>query len=183
MPRTPQYTMPPRGRQQQNQNTVRPEGQQANPGGGQSAAASPAYSMARRIRNEQGLERARQYLMAMEPFLAPMERAHIAEQLGVTLPLRPQQQPQNAPPSFNQAQQQAPFGGMPFGQTQQQAPFGQMGGLPFMGQGGMGNNPLQMMQMLSGLGNMGKKTGQQSGGGMGDPMMLAQMLGSLMGKK
>ena len=86
MQRTPQNMMPPRGRQQQNQNTGRPQG------GGQSIPASPALTMARRIRNEQGQERAKQYLMAMEPFLAPAERAHIAEQLGVPLPARPVQQ-------------------------------------------------------------------------------------------
>ena len=133
--------------------------------------------MARRIRNEQGQERAKQYLMAMEPFLAPAERAHIAEQLGVPLPARPVQQPapgpSPAPPFGQQPQQQAPFSGMPFGQA---------GGMPFMGKGGM-NNPLQMVQMLSGLGGMGKKAGAPAGNGMGDPMMLAQMLGSMMGKK
>ena len=171
MQRTPQNMMPPRGRQQQNQNTGRPQG------GGQSIPASPALTMARRIRNEQGQERAKQYLMAMEPFLAPAERAHIAEQLGVPLPARPVQQPapgpSPAPPFDQQPQQQAPFSGMPFGQA---------GGMPFMGKGGM-NNPLQMVQMLSGLGGMGKKAGAPAGNGMGDPMMLAQMLGSMMGKK
>ena len=171
MQRTPQNMMPPRGRQQQNQNTGRPQG------GGQSIPASPALTMARRIRNEQGQERAKQYLMAMEPFLAPAERAHIAEQLGVPLPARPVQQPapgqSPAPPFGQQPQQQAPFSGMPFGQA---------GGMPFMGKGGM-NNPLQMVQMLSGLGGMGKKAGAPAGNGMGDPMMLAQMLGSMMGKK
>lgn len=171
MQRTPQNMMPPRGRQQQNQNTGRPQG------GGQSIPASPALTMARRIRNEQGQERAKQYLVAMEPFLAPAERAHIAEQLGVPLPARPVQQPAPGPspaPPFGQPpQQQAPFSGMPFGQA---------GGMPFMGKGGM-NNPLQMVQMLSGLGGMGKKAGAPAGNGMGDPMMLAQMLGSMMGKK
>ncbi len=171
MQRTPQNMMPPRGRQQQNQNAGRPQG------GGQSIPASPALTMARRIRNEQGQERAKQYLMAMEPFLAPAERAHIAEQLGVPLPARPVQQPapgpSSAPPFGQHPQQQAPFSGMPFGQA---------GGMPFMGKGGM-NNPLQMVQMLSGLGGMGKKAGAPAGNGMGDPMMLAQMLGSMMGKK
>lgn len=171
MQRTPQNMMPPRGRQQQNQNAGRPQG------GGQSIPASPALTMARRIRNEQGQERAKQYLMAMEPFLAPAERAHIAEQLGVPLPARPVQQPapgpSSAPPFGQQPQQQAPFSGRPFGQA---------GGMPFMGKGGM-NNPLQMVQMLSGLGGMGKKAGAPAGNGMGDPMMLAQMLGSMMGKK
>ena len=63
MQRTPQNTMPPRGRQQQNQSAGRPQtqqgGEQGNQGGqsstagGQSIPASPALAMARRIRNEQ----------------------------------------------------------------------------------------------------------------------------------
>ena len=73
MQKTPQNMMPPRGRQQ-NQNTGRPQTQPGSQGNGQSIPASPALVMARRIRNEQGQERARQYLMAMEPFLAPAER-------------------------------------------------------------------------------------------------------------
>lgn len=174
MQRTPQNTMPPRGRQPQNQNAIR---QGNNQNSGQSIPASPALAMARRIRNEQGLDRARQYLVAMEPFLAPAERAHIAQQIGVTLPTPSAQQ--SAPP-FTQKQspfnagQQPPFSGMPFGQA---------GGMPFMGKGGS-MNPWQMMQMLSGLGGMGKKGGTQGKNNMmGDPMMLAQMLGSMMGKK
>lgn len=199
MQRTPQNTMPPRGRQQQSQSAGRPQtqqgGEQGNQGGqsstagGQSIPASPALAMARRIRNEQGQERARQYLMAMEPFLAPAERAHIAQQLGVTLPVpsappfaqgqpnQAQQAPGQPQSSFNQGQPHTPFAGAPGGM-----PFGQAGGIPFMGKGSM-SSPLQMMQVLSSLGGMGKKGGTQGGSGMGDPMMLAQMFGSMMGKK
>lgn len=199
MQRTPQNTMPPRGRQQPNQSAGRPQAQQggekgnqggqSNAAGGQSVPASPALAMARRIRNEQGQERARQYLMAMEPFLAPAERAHIAQQLGVTLPMpsapsfaqgqpnQTQQAPGQPQPSFNQGQPYPPFAGAPGGM-----PFGQAGGIPFMGKGSM-NSPLQMMQVLSSLGGMGKKGSAQGGNGTGDPMMLAQMLGSMMGKK
>ena len=42
----------------------------------QGAQYSPAYTMASRIRNEQGRDRAAEYLGAMEPFLAPGEREH-----------------------------------------------------------------------------------------------------------
>lgn len=45
----------------------------------QGAQYSPAYTMASRIRNEQGRDRAAEYLGAMEPFLAPGEREHIAK--------------------------------------------------------------------------------------------------------
>lgn len=131
---------------------------------------SPAYVMAARIKNEQGAERAGEYLAAMEPFLAPGERAHIAARLGVPMIVR--EPPRQAP------QYQAP----PQGTVRPQA------------NGGMGE-AMQMMQMLSMLGSMnGQKTAQGNGGsgfgglgGMGglggDPMMLAQMLSGLMGKK
>lgn len=62
------------------------------PCGGKGEEESPAYRMARRIQREQGPQRATQYLNAMEPFLAPAERAHIAERLGLRLST-----PSNAP--------------------------------------------------------------------------------------
>lgn len=69
---------------------------------------SPALMMASRIRAEQGPEKAAQYLSAMEPFLAPGERTHIAYTLGLPIP-QPVQQ--------NYAQQSqgigGGFGGMP----------------------------------------------------------------------
>ena len=54
----------------------------------QGAQYSPAYIMASRIRNEQGRDRAAEYLGAMEPFLAPGEREHIAKMLDIPLPQR-----------------------------------------------------------------------------------------------
>ena len=57
------------------------------PCGGKGEEESPAYRMARRIQREQGPQRATQYLNAMEPFLAPAERAHIAERLGLHPPM------------------------------------------------------------------------------------------------
>ena len=62
---------------------------------------SPAYTMAARIRNEQGRERAGEYLLAMQPFLAQGEREHIAASLDIPIPQRPQPQPQ-----YSQPQQQ-----------------------------------------------------------------------------
>lgn len=138
--------------------------------------ASPALNMAQRIRSEQGAQRAAQYLMDMEPYLAPAERAHIAEQIGVTLPQRrtqPQPQPQNAG---------APMGGMPFSGM----PNGGMpnGANPF---GGMpnGGNPMQLLQMLGGMPGAGMPGGMP-GGDMGNMMQMAQMLknlGPLLGGK
>lgn len=68
----------------------------------QGAQYSPAYIMASRIRNEQGRDRAAEYLGAMEPFLAPGEREHIAKMLDIPLPQRQYAPPppQYAPPQY-----------------------------------------------------------------------------------
>lgn len=118
---------------------------------------SPALQLAERIRNEQGRERVQQFLLAMEPFLAPAERSHIAEKLGVQLPVR-QSTEMNA-------------GGDPFSKGPQ--PFRQNAFPPQQG-----GNPLEMMQLLSGLGAMGGK-----GNAGTDQLALAQLLGSMMGNR
>ena len=116
--------------------------------------------MASRIRAEQGPEKAAQYLSAMEPFLAPGERTHIAYTLGLPIP-QPIQQ--------NYAQQShgmgGGFGGMP---NMQNIP--NMGGM-----GGLGNigGIMQVMQLMNTL--------QGTGGGGQNPIM--NMLGGLMGGK
>ncbi|HOG00501.1 MAG TPA: hypothetical protein PKW29_05255 [Clostridia bacterium] len=141
---------------------------------------SPAYIMAARIRNEQGRERAGEYLAAMEPFLAPGERQHIASQLGVPLVQRP-----NPPPP---QQQQAPFSSsgpqMPpiFSQFAQQGGMGGMGGMG--GKGGM-NDMMQMIQLMQALGGMngGDKGKASDMGGMNNPLMLMQLLGMMNNKK
>ena len=56
---------------------------------------SPAYSLALRIKTEQGPNQAAEFLAAMEPFIAPAERIHIADQLG--LPLIEYRRPHQAP--------------------------------------------------------------------------------------
>lgn len=151
-------------------NTVPPR-QSGNDRDNSGQSGSPALMMGRRIRAEQGVERARQYLSAMEPFVAPAERAHIAQQLGIPLPAhsepRPEPPPQNTQSEPQNFMPNFGGGGMPnLGQN--------FGGLPnFMG----GNNNLaQMMQMMNAFG------GLKGGSGKMDPMMMAQMLG-MMGKK
>lgn len=123
----------------------------------QGAQPSPAYTMAYRIRNEQGRERAGEYLCAMEPFLAPGEREHIAAMLDIPLVscARPAQQAQYAPP-----------------QRETQASPQNIPNMSSMN---------QLMQLLGGLGGMGKGSPQPSLGGM-NPMMLAQLLGNMMGR-
>ena len=132
---------------------------------------SPAYTMAARIRNEQGRERAGEYLLAMQPFLAQGEREHIAASLDIPIPQRPQPQPQ-----YSQPQQQG------FSSAQFSPQFNMPNSQP---RGGM-NDPLQLMQLLSGLGMMGQKPQSSSAQAspMGaNPLMLAQLLGSMMGKR
>ena len=132
---------------------------------------SPAYTMAARIRNEQGRERAGEYLLAMQPFLAQGEREHIAASLDIPIPQRPQLQPQ-----YSQPQQQG------FSSAQFSPQFNMPNSQP---RGGM-NDPLQLMQLLSGLGMMGQKpqSGSAQASPMGaNPLMLAQLLGSMMGKR
>ena len=159
-----------------------PGSRQANPAqSGQSGQnASPAYTMAARIRNEQGRERAAEYLAAMEPFLARGEREHIAQSLGLpqTAPRTGQQQPVYQQPPVRQQAPQQQYAPPPY----QQSPFSAP----------QQNDPMQLLQMLSGMGGMGGMGGGANpfGGGKasnsplgGNPMMLAQLLGGLMGKK
>ena len=144
---------------------------------------SPALNMARRIRSEQGAEQARQYLMDMEPYLAPAERNHIASQIGVNLPKR--QENRNMPQQPAQPSQPVQQGGAQGSMN----PLSMLGGLG--GMGGMnGGNPMQLLQMLGGGlggGNGNPAPGGMPGmGGMGNIMQLAQMmqsLGPLMGGK
>jgi len=158
MQRPPMNTVLPRAAQQP-RSTPAVQQSRAAEGNGQGTAPSPALQLAERIRNEQGKERAQQFLLAMEPFLAPAERSHIAGKIGVSLPQRPVAAPQQPQGSDTLGQMRPPFGTAPFSPQQ-------------------GGNPLQMMQMLSGLGGKGQK------GGMGaDPLALAQLLGSVMGNK
>jgi hypothetical protein len=114
---------------------------------------SPAYHMASRIRAEQGNERAAQYLGAMEPFIAPAERAHIAEKLGLRLP--------ESKKAHREPEGDAGYFGM---------------------QNGGGANLLQLMQMMQGMGGKGGGSAP-GGGGMNNPAQLAQVLGSLLGRQ
>lgn len=171
-------------------NTVPPRQSDGNQNN-RNTGGSPALMMGRRIRAEQGAERAQQYLAAMEPFVAPAERAHIAQQLGVQLPARAERNKELQAQPQGESSQPPNFGGMPnfsgipnFGgggtpNFSGMPNLGGMSGMPnFANMAGGGNNIAQMMQMMNAFNAMG-------GGGKGkmDPMMMAQMLGSIMGKK
>lgn len=169
MQRIAPNTAPPRG------------GSGSRQGGSGGSAESPAFRMASRIRTEQGADRAAQYLRAMEPFLAPAERAHIAQQLGLQIPPAPQPMPQApAAPPANFPTGLPNMGGMP-----NMAGMQNMGNMSNMGSLGNLGNIMQMMQLFQGLSGGGFGSGQGGGqGGMGgNPMQLAQMLGNLMGPK
>ena len=174
MQRIAPNTTPPRGN-----SGVRQSG---NGGSGE----SPAFNMASRIRTEQGADRAAQYLRAMEPFLAPAERTHIAQQLGLNMPPPPSPVAQPAPPGAS-----IPNGMPNIGDTPGISGMPGMGGtglsnmfnMPNMGQMGNLGNIMQMVQLFQGMsgGGLGSMIGK-GGGGMGSyPMQLAQILGSLMG--
>ena len=166
-------------------NAMPPRKSGANqPCGGKGEEESPAYRMARRIQREQGPQRAAQYLNAMEPFLAPAERAHIAERLGLRLstpgnaPFTP---PTHGPGEGGSCQGNGTQGPKPNGPGMGGAPG--MGPIPgfggnrgFNGLGSMGSL-MQMMQMFQGLSGNGPGWNNA----MGNPMQLAQMLGSLLG--
>lgn len=131
----------------------------------QGAQYSPAYTMASRIRNEQGRDRAAEYLGAMSPS-CPGEREHIAKMLDIPLPRgNIPATAAYAPPQYVPPQRPA------------QGPQA----MPNLG--GMGDT-MQLMQLLSSIGGMGKGGSPlgQSGGGM-NPLMLAQLLGNMMGRR
>ncbi len=161
MQRIAPNTIPPRG------------GSGGRQGGAGGLGESPAYRMASRIRAEQGPERAAQYLRAMEPFLAPAERSHIAQQLGLRVPAPP---PPAQPPPPAVSSQPA-FGGLPGFDGGAMPNMGNMGPLGNIG------NIMQMMQLFQGLSGGGAGGNPAGGLGGGNPMQLAQMLGSLMGGK
>lgn len=135
------------------------------------AAPSPAMQLAQRIRREQGLEHARRYLEAMEPFIALGERERIAEHIGVPLAVKRAEPHTNSAPVKNNGQNFNNAPNNPMG--------GGMGGGPMGGMGNMGANPMQLMQMMSQMGGSGGG-GMNSMSGM-NPMMLAQLFGNMMG--
>ncbi|MBQ9833182.1 MAG: hypothetical protein IJO48_05550 [Clostridia bacterium] len=119
---------------------------------------SPAFMLAMRIKNEQGAHKAAEYLLAMEPYLAPAERMHISSRLGLP------QVKKEVPKSNNMPQaNQNTGGGMNF------ANMGNMGGI---------NNPMNLINMLSKMNGSGAKNTQN----MPDPAMMARLM-SMMGKK
>jgi hypothetical protein len=126
---------------------------------------SPALQLARRIRYEQGTEQVRRYLSAIEPFIAPAERAAIAKQMGIQI-VKAHSAPKEAE-SRPVIQQESPDEPSESYQPRQAGPAN--------------SQQMQMMQMLAqlagggmpGLGNLGGA--MNSSGGL-NPMLLAQLL-------
>jgi hypothetical protein len=127
---------------------------------------SPALQLARRIRYEQGTEQLRRYLSAIEPFIAPAERAAIAKQMGIQIVKAQSSSPKEAQsqPVIRQEEPDDPHESY---QPRQQGPAN--------------SQQMQMLQMLAqlagggmpGLGNLGGA--MNSNGGL-NPMLLAQLL-------
>lgn len=117
---------------------------------------SPAFLLALRIKNEQGTIKAAEFLLAMEPYLAPMERMHISNRLGL---------PNVQKPVQNTAQKTAaPNFTMP-----------QNNGFNMPNMGSM--NPLSLINMLSGMNSMQKNASNSM-----DPAMISKLM-SIMSKK
>ncbi|MBR4636793.1 MAG: hypothetical protein IKO51_10650 [Clostridia bacterium] len=121
---------------------------------------SPLLSMARRIRDEQGVSGLRDFLSAMAPFSAPNELRSVAEGFGmdydeIKARRGSREQDQRSTAAF---QQNAPYQG---GFAASPHP----GGFP---QGGMGFDPsfMRMMQQMQG--------GRRNAGI--DPMQLMQLM-------
>ena len=115
--------------------------------------------------------------------MAPAERAHIAERLGLRLstPSNAPFTPPHGPGDGGSCQGNGTQGPKPNAPGMGGAPG--MGPIPgfggnrgFNGLGGMGSL-MQMMQMFQGLSGNGPGWNNS----MGNPMQLAQMLGSLLG--
>lgn len=121
----------------------------SQPQSAQPQSASPAFTMASRIKREQGAGRAAEYLAAMEPYLAPAERAHIASQLNL-----PSYAP---PPPPVQAAPQSPISGSMNDPMQLLSLFSMLGGMGAgkSGAEGVAGNPMMLAQLLGNI--MGKR--------------------------
>lgn len=129
------------------------EGEQPTPP--QSEFESPALLLGKRIKKEQGRERAYEFLGAMEPFLARGERELIASQLGVALP-----EYGTYTRDKREAPRQSPANGSSTG-TDNMASL------------------LKLFQLMNGV--PGGSAGAQKGGSTGgiDPSMLAKLMGMM----
>ncbi len=129
---------------------------------------SPAFLLALRIKNEQGAAKAAEFLLAMEPYLAPFERMHISSRLG--LPNVQKQAPKSMP-------SQQGTGNVNFTMPQNNN-FNMpgMGGFNMPNMGG-GMNPMALINMLSGINSMQKNNSNSM-----DPAMISKLM-SIMGKK
>lgn len=125
----------------------------------------PALLLARRIRREQGIEQVKQFLAAMEPFLAPYERSSIAGQMGVKIPISEPQE-RHRPQNNNQQRPQQPVH-----EPAQQSAVPNAANQGFA-TGGMnsGSSPMQMLQLIGQLANMQN--------GM-NPALMQQLLGGM----
>lgn len=119
---------------------------------------SPALLLGKRIKKEQGRERAYEFLSAMEPFLAPGERELIASQLGVAMP---------EPGSYSRAYKDKEPSRTPPGGSAAAGPDNMAGFLKLM----------QLMNGMQGAPGGAQKT--PGTGGMPDPAMLAKLMGML----
>lgn len=143
---------------------------------------SPMLLLARRIREEQGVEGLRAFLLAMEPFAAPYELKNLAERFGMEHPVRgntAQKQGNYSEPSAAFFAENENFS------TRNNSGFNMNGMNGMNGTGGTRQNPtmgfdpnmIRMMQMMNGAGSGGiGNFGGNNGGNMNQMMQLMQMM-------
>lgn len=133
----------------------------------QSGEASPFLRIARRIREEQGVEQLRAFLAAMVPFVAPNELKSVCSGFGLDydsiLSLKNEQ---SMRPPARSSRDNPGFGTAGFGNMGAMSPTGAMNGMnPFGAAGGQ----MQLLQMLMSMQNMMK-------GGKGDISRIMSMM-------
>lgn len=150
---------------------------------------SPLLLLARRIREEQGADGLKAFLIAMEPFAAPFELKNLAAQFGMEHHVRAGAAQGQANASDRNTAFSSPEGGF---SAQNNGGFNMNGMNGMGGAGGMGGaqpnrgmgfdpNLFRMMQMMNGAGGGSGSGGMNGmngsgGGNMNQMMQLMQLM-------
>ncbi|MBR3298784.1 MAG: hypothetical protein IKI64_06210 [Clostridia bacterium] len=146
---------------------------------------SPLLLLARRIREEQGADGLKAFLIAMEPFAAPFELKNLAVQFGMEHHVRAGAAQGQVNAYDRNAAFSSPEGGF---SAQNNGGFNMNGMNGTAGTGGMGGaqqnrgmgfdpNLFRMMQMMNGAGSGGMGNfGGNNGGNMNQMMQLMQLM-------
>lgn len=138
---------------------------------------SPLLLLARRIREEQGVDGLKAFLSAMQPFAAPYELKNLAERFGMEHHIRENAaQRQGSAATQNAAfSASGGFSAQNNGGSFNVNGVGGMGGAQPNSNTGFDPNLIRMMQMMNGAGNSAG-SGGMNGGNMNQMMQLMQMM-------